>query len=173
MEENIEELDEVIIMSKKEWKKKTLGSETNSTSMTMGFSSSLGGELGRRINITKKQTHILKFKTHVALNTYESIKLRLNVYNVKNGLPGEKINTENIYIDFIGKSGLLTADLEQYNLIVDNDIFVTLEWVDNQGDGDFRISSRLGISGIKQKASSEDNWRELPFTLGYSILVKY
>ena len=50
MEENIENLDEVIIISKKDWKEKTLGSETKSTSMTMGFSSNLGSELGRKIN---------------------------------------------------------------------------------------------------------------------------
>jgi len=173
MEENIENLDEVIIISKKDWKEKTLGSETKSTSMTMGFSSNLGSELGRKINITKKQTHILKFNAHVALNTYESIKLRLNFYTIKNGLPNEKINTENIYVDFIDKSGSLTVNLEKYKLIVSNDIIITLEWVDNYGDGQFRISSRLGTSGIKQKDSSEDNWRVLPFTLGYNIFVKY
>lgn len=173
MEESIENLDEVIIMSKKKWKEKILGSETKSTSVTMGFSSNLGSELGRKINITKKQTHILKFNTYVALNTYASIKLRLNFYTVKNGLPSKKINTENIYVDFIGKSGLLTVDLEKYKLIVDNDIFISLEWVDNQGDGQFRISSRLGTSGIKHKYSSEDNWRAVPFTLGYNISIKY
>ncbi|CAM1370614.1 Outer membrane protein with a CnaB-type/M14 peptidase domain [Tenacibaculum litopenaei] len=173
MEENIEVLDEVIIVSKKEWKEKTLGSETKSTSMTMGFSSNLGSELGRRINISRKHTHILKFKANVALNTYKSIKLRLNFYTIKNGLPNEKINRENIYVNFFDKSGSLTVDLEKYKLVVSDDIIVTLEWVDNYGDGQFRISSRLGTSGIKQKDASLDSWRTLPFTLGYNILVRY
>jgi len=71
------------------------------------------------------------------------------------------------------EQGPLIVDLEKYRLIVNDDFFVTLEWVDNYGDGQFRISSRIGTSGIKQKVTSGDYWRNLPFTLGYNVLVKY
>lgn len=173
LEESVEALDEVLVISKKKWKKKTLGSETESTSMTMGFSPSLGSELGRRINVSKKHTHLLKFKAYVPLNTFKTIKLRLNFYEANNDLPGKKINTENIYVEFKDEKGALIVDLEKYSLMVNDDFFVTLEWVDNDGDGEFRISSRVGTSGIKQKVTSGDDWRNLPFTLGYNILVKY
>jgi hypothetical protein len=156
LEAQVENLNEVVVTSKKKYKIKTLGSETESSSVSMGFSSNLGGELGRRINIRKNQTQILEFKTHAALNTYKSIKLRLNFYEVKIRLPGKKITTDNIYVDFSAKSGTLKVDLRKYKIFVDNNFYVTLVWVDNYGDGQFSISSGLGTSGIKEKFASED-----------------
>ncbi|MDH7444956.1 carboxypeptidase-like regulatory domain-containing protein [Aquimarina sp. 2201CG14-23] len=171
LQENIEELDETVIISKTRWKIKTLGSQTTS-SLGYGFSADVGSELGRKIKIQKKNTHLLKFGAHVVTNTYESIKLRLNIYALRDGGLGEKINTENIYVDFKDTSGFLEIDLEPYNIVVSENIIITLQWVDYTGSGDFKVSSKLpGLS--KTILKSFGYTMKFPITLGYHVKVKY
>jgi len=171
MEEDTQLLKEVVIVGRKKFKKKVIGSDAQSTAF--GFSYDLGGAIGRRFNIRKESTQLLNFEAFVKENTYESIKLRLNIYYTDNKIPGERINRENIYIDFSDPSGPIKVDLEKYKIFVDQDVIVTLEWVDFVGDGYFSLGSKFGTSGIKVRYASEGEWATYPMTLGFNMLVAY
>lgn len=173
MDEDIQSLGDVVVVTKKKWKTKTYGARAKSTNLSVQVFSDLGAETGRVIEIPNKASQLLKFKAHVALNTYKSIKLRLNFYTISNGKPDALINTENIYIDFAKKRGKIIVDLEQYRLFVTDDFFVSLEWVDYYGDGSFLISATDDLEGFKFRFLGETAWEESPFKLRYNVLVKY
>lgn len=171
IEESTTALEEVLVVSKKNWKEKTLGSTTTAP-VGYGFAPKIGSEIGRKIKIRKKNTKLLQFSTHVSENSYESIKLRLNIYSIKNDLPNEKLNANDIYIDFNQNNGFINVDLEDYNIVVSEDIIVMLQWVDNKGEGAFKFSCKFpGLTTLL--LNSYGLVQKFPITLGYNVKVRY
>src|SRR5690606_29644279 len=126
-------LPEVAIANRK-LKKETIGNDTQSESFTIGFSSNLlGNEVGVRMKI-KKATKINAFNTYIVKNEYGKVKFRLNIYDIKDGSPNRSILKENIFIETDIKSGPLSVDLSQYDIRCEDDIVVSLEWIEDLGE---------------------------------------
>ena len=103
----ITELNEVVVTNKK-LKEKILGNKTKSKKMRGGFSNAVAGnEVGIKIKIKRSPTYVKKFHANVESNTSEKVKFRMNFYNIKNGLPNEKIVKENIIFSVNVKEGQL------------------------------------------------------------------
>lgn len=180
LEENVTALSEVVIVGKKRWKVKTLGNVNESTKTTSGFySKELGAEIGTIIKIKKSPTYIESFSFFVAKNTYGNLFFRFNIYNLKDDKPFENILNENIFVQTgIGK-GKVTVDLKKYNISVEDDFFISLEYVkplpEKRGN-ELSFGSGLGLldNPSYSRFSSQGDWEKVPLVgIGLNVDVKY
>ena len=159
LEEEITELQEVVVSSRK-LKEKILGNKTTSKKISTGFTSNnLGNEIGIKIKIKKSPTYIEDF----------------NFYDLKNGLPNKNIVKENIIVVSQIKEGIINVDLRDYDIIVYEDFFVSLEWIQNLGN-EFGLTFSAGFLGspIIFRSTSQDYWQKKgAVSIGFNITTKY
>lgn len=110
------------------------GSGVNRYKIGFGPNDKLGREMGTIIPVKAKDAYLEKATVKIATNNYGKIKLRLNIYNVENNLPKERINLEPIYFETDIKAGLCVVDLKEYNIKVDRDFFISIEYIENMGE---------------------------------------
>ena len=178
LKEQVSELDEVVL-SAKAYKKKTLGNKTKSKFLSTGFSyDQLGAEMGVRININK-QTIVDQFNSHISYNRLSATSIfRLNFYKVKDGKPGANILREQILTEIQpGQTGVISIDLRPYDLVLEDDIIITLEWVDKEGENrkDEAIFFSLGMfnSGTLYKHSSQSPFKKYnSMGVGFNLDVR-
>lgn len=180
LKEQINELDEVVITAK-EFKKKILGNETESKFMSTAFSyDQLGAEMGVKINIRKRPTFVDAFNFNISYNRLSAKSIfRINFYSIENNKPHENILTENILVPIEPKqAGKITIDLKPYNIVLNNDVIVTLEWVASDGENNNgeAIFFSIGMfnSGTLYKKSSQAKFKKYSnMGVGFNIDVRY
>lgn len=172
---DITELNEVVVTSKK-LKEKVLGNKTESEKFRGGFrNSTLGYEVGIKIKIKDSPTYIESLHANVTSNTSESMKFRLNFYNIKDGFPNKKIVKENIIFPINVKEGEFTLDLDKYNIVVDDDFYCTIELIEDQ-EQDEEIFFSAGFLGntMAFRETSQAEWRKTGMVgIGVNLTVKY
>lgn len=172
----IVELTEVVVVPKFN-KTKTLGNKIATTRLRDGFDEDvLGREGGIVVKLKRKYqpAHVLKFRMYIAHSTYDTIKFRLNFYSLKDKLPGAKIVQKNIIVTSSIKEGAVEVNLEDYQIVVEDDFCVTIEWIEDFGRGNLLFPfRRLGARCVYRNTSQAD-WVRFPFmspamnvTIGY------
>jgi len=108
-------------------------------------------------------------------NTSEKTKFRLNFYNIKNGLPDGKIVYQNIIFSIDVKKGKFTLDLEQYNIMVEEDFYCTIELVENQNsDEEIFFSAKLLGKTTAYRRTSQAAWQKNgKIGVGFNYTIKY
>jgi len=168
-------LSEVSVSAKKT-KVKILGNDTKTSGITAGFvKNTLGAELAVKLNIKHPKTHLRKFYLNVPRNSIEKPIFRFNVYNKdENGYPKDNLLTQNIIIEMKEKTGLIELDLTPYNLYVDDDVFISIEWIKDLGDiKGLYFSAKLVGSQTYFRQASQDKWQKIPVGLGLHAEVAY
>lgn len=157
-------LNEVAVSAKK-LKIKIVGNDTKTRSVTAGFTkNNLGTELAVKLNIKNPNTQLRRFFINIASNAIDTPLFRLNVYNLdKHGKPNENILQHNILFQPKEKTGLVELDLIPYNIYVNEDVFIAIEWVKDLGDvKGLSFSSKLIGSQTYFRQASQDKWEKLP-----------
>lgn len=168
-------LNEVSVSVKKT-KIKILGNDTKTNGVTAGFvKNTLGAELAVKLNIKHAKTHLRKFFLNVPRNSIEKPIFRFNVYNKdEKGNPKDNLLTQNIIVEMKEKTGLIELDLTPYNLYVDDDVFISLEWIKDLGDvKGLYFSAKLVGSPTYFRQASQDKWNKIPVGLGLHAEVAY
>lgn len=116
-------------------------------------------ELAKKIK-TKKPIRINDININLFLVRIPDVKFRVNFYSEANGLPGDKVNTEEIIINTTIKDGWNTIDVSDYNLVFNKTFFVSLEYLPDFGSNTepFRFSGQLFGESIT-RAASFGNWK--------------
>lgn len=149
-----------IILTNKSKKNSILGNNTQTKTVKIGFTSNLlGNEIGVRLKI-KKPTTLIEFNTFIVENEYDQLKFRLNVYNMKDGKPDQILLNKSILIDTNIKEGLLSVDLLPYNIVVEEDIVVCLEWIEDLGDKGLYFSGKLLGAPMYYRKVSQGIWEK-------------
>ncbi len=73
------------------------------------------------------KAYLKELRFYVGEFTYDYFTVRLNVYNIKDGLPDKNILNEQIFID-INSTGEYIIDLQRKNIATTGDFFVFLEY---------------------------------------------
>lgn len=172
-EETIQ-LDEVVISSK-EMKEFVLGNTSITNTTVFGFQSNkLGNEIGTIIKIEDGPIYIKKVNINIYKNNLNRFNFRLNIYNLKDGIPYKTILNENIIVECKKNKGLFTVDLSDYNIVVDEDIFISMEWIENLTHKDLYFSTSPEGSQTFTRHASQANWVGIENnSLGLNISVKY
>jgi hypothetical protein len=161
--QNVTNLKEVAVSVAKT-KVRIEGNNTRTKAVSGGFKdNSLGAEMGVRIAIKRKQTHLRKVMININMNTLDTLPVfRFNLYKEADGLPGENLLTQNIIIVPKEKTGYLEFDLRPYSLFVDENIFITLEWIKDLGDAKgLYFSTRLPGHATYFRQTSQAKWQKI------------
>ncbi|MEM7084747.1 MAG: carboxypeptidase-like regulatory domain-containing protein [Bacteroidota bacterium] len=157
--------------------KKILG-HPNVTAFNMGYwrnAEALGGEIASAIRVRKKNTRILNLKFNVIENMSDSIKVRVNVYDFKRGVPGKNLLTQNIFHTITRKKGLETIDLKPYRISVNDDIAVSIELIEIYGTAIYFAISASAYGGQSfTRGISQDHWKIYKEVgIGFSLESSY
>ncbi|MEP3385886.1 MAG: carboxypeptidase-like regulatory domain-containing protein, partial [Flavobacteriaceae bacterium] len=180
LSEQISELNEVVV-SARAFKRRTLGNKTESKFISTGFGyDQLGAEMGIKINIRKNPTFVDAFNFMVSYNRLSAKSIfRLNFYEVNKRKPGKNILKDNILVAIEPKqTGKMTIDLKPYDIVLNEDVIVTLEWVANEGENkkDEAIFFPIGFftSGTLRKETSQSRFKKFgSLGIGFNINVRY
>ncbi len=100
---------------------------------------------------------------HVAIaeNEFDTLRFRLNIYSLQDGLPADHLINENIVFSVTNvPPGTLTIDVSKYNIVVQEDFIVSLEWIEDMGSGELRFSCRVYGQPIFYRYTSQDQWHK-------------
>lgn len=164
-------------------KEKVLGNRSDSKKVVATFiRNEPGTEIGAPIRV-KREAWVKEARFNIAANNVGPLFFRVNLYELNDGKIGEKILREDVLIRTDIKEGEISVDLSAYNIIVDKDFLLSLEWLRDMGGGN--ISNDLQFSGgpfngpFFLRYASQSDWKEMgrqgPFNvgLGFNVVVKY
>ncbi len=121
------------------------------------FQSYRGRTRGLLIEGADCPTKVKSFSFRINHNDWDSVAFRLNFLSMENGEPGNSILTENIIFHTDKKHKWVKIDLEQYDIIICNEILATLEWVDAWGSfGEYSNLLTLSLSKDKGYVYSKE-----------------
>ena len=176
------ELSEVIIRPGNS-KTKILGNKIQNSMIVFGVSSyELGAEVGTVLSYNKKNVAQLRnVNFYITKNEFDTLVFRVNLYEFKNGLPGESILKEPIYIKTTIKKGVLSLELSDYQIYIKGNSFISLEWISDSNDfsGAEKGFSKLHFSAgfINNESygrmTSQGDWKKLQVGLGFWTTVTY
>jgi hypothetical protein len=169
-------LDEVILSSKrKNYQTKILGNKTTSKALYAAFTSNkLGNEMGFIVRARKHPMILKKFNISLVENDYGPIKFRLNIYDVLNGLPNKTLLMDNIFIETEESSGIVSLDLTPYEIILDQDFFIAIEWIEDLGPGKLYFSGGFFGAPLFAREVSQGTWEKIgTASVGMNVEVLY
>jgi hypothetical protein len=174
LEENTVILSQVVVKPKI-FKTKVLGNTNHSRNASAGFmSNDLGSELGTVMHIKRAPTFLENVNFNIANNMLDSVKFRLNIYSMKNGVPDSVILKEPIYVTTTMHNGTLSVDLKKYDLWVNSDFFVSLEWIEDYGKNKLYFCAGLTAGDLMYRKTSQDDWHKAaPIGVGFNATVTY
>ena len=173
MKEQATQLKEIVVTNRKQ-KDKLLGNKTRSQGVTAAFTTNkLGNEVGMIMRIKGSPTLLKTFTASIASDKNPPVKMRLNFYSVKKGMPNALISKENIIVEAPRSSGLLTVDLIPYNIMVEDDFFVSLEWIED-APGRVSFSAALLATPIVSRDTSQGEWTKISLAgIGFTVDTTY
>ncbi|TPG38840.1 carboxypeptidase-like regulatory domain-containing protein [Flavobacterium pectinovorum] len=181
LESHIEELEEVVI-STDNLKRYTEGKEKTKSKNQVFFANpeikniNLGSQIGRKFILSSKKPSILEeLKFYIKENNYEKIKFRINIYSVHNEIPTNRINKIDIYSEVQNIKGWVNVSLTDYNIVVKDDVIVTVEWIEASKTGDI-LSLPLLIPSFNSvhyyKQSAQSQWKKYKM-ISSAMLLTY
>jgi len=143
-------------------------------------SKNLGTEIGVMIKLPEdvNKAYLKELRFYVGEFTYDYFTVRLNVYNIKDGLPDKNILNEQIFIN-INSTGEYIIDLQRKNITTTGDFFVFLEYfkIPDQHEGKLIFCAVHNPDTHKSngyyRLTSHGKWnREYGDNLGFSVKVE-
>ncbi len=160
-------LPTVLINPKKFKRPKVLGHRNNAENMVFYFQSNrLGTELCNLIEVKKGSYYLKKAHFNIAQNKFGPLFFRVHVYENEAGKPGKNLLPRELIVSSELKSGTLSVDLAPYNLVLEDDFFLGLEWVKTLNKGniskDLQFCIGLGqAGGVFTKSTSQAQWHKI------------
>jgi hypothetical protein len=160
-----------------------IGNRIRSRAIVVGFSTNnLGTEVGTVLKYRhKKQGQIMNLNFCRDGMLFDSILLRVNLYEFHNGTPGKSLLSEPLYLRSKSKLGPLSRDVSDKNIFIDGDCFLSVEWVDFAGDFPEKEKDYCKIwfnAGFLRedtyfRATSRSDWVKEDMDVGFWATVKY
>ena len=176
LKEKATALEEVVLTTKRnKYQTKILGNKTTSQLIYAAFTTNkLGNEMGFLVRGRKNPMILKKFNVSLVENDYGPIRFRLNFYDLKDGLPNETLLNENIIVETDIQSGIVSKDLTPYEIVIDHDFFVAIEWIEDLGPGKLFFSGGFFGSPLIAREVSQGTWSKVgSASVGMNVEVRY
>lgn len=172
------EIEEVKVLANK-LKKKVLGKNDREYFTHYNFYSmqdtAAHDRLGREVGNIIKLNHtcfLNDFNVYMGWSDFTSVKFRVNVYEVVNGLPGKSLLQENIIFEVKGKNpGWVKVDLKEYNIRLEghDKVAVTVQWLESvkQKESNRFLSVPIAVSPVHAYVTRDKSTGEWKRGLGY------
>ena len=168
-------LEEVVLTAEKKWDTRVSGNSTTSKLLITGFTSNqLGNEIALFVKVKKTPAYIEGIQFSVVENIYPEVRFRVNVYSSDYRFPDENILKENIFVTLKQSEGLISVDLKDYDILVDDDVFISLEWIDEDlGSEGLWFSAGVFGKSIYARSTSQAEWKkQRGLNLGMSVTLR-
>ena len=176
LKEKATALEEVVLTTKRnKYQTIILGNKTTSQLIYAAFTTNkLGNEIGFLVRGRKNPMILKKFNVSLVENDYGPIRFRLNFYDFKDGLPNETLLNENIIVETDIQSGIVSKDLTPYEIVIDQDFFVAIEWIEDLGPGKLFFSGGFFGSPLIAREVSQGTWSKVgSASVGMNVEVRY
>ena len=176
LKEKVTVLKEVIVSKKRtKFQTKILGNKTNSQLIYASFTTNkLGNEMGFVVRKRKNPMILKKFNLSLVENNYGLIRFRLNFYDIKEGFPKNTLLKENIIVETDISKGIVSKDLTPYEIVIDQDFFVSIEWIEDLGPGKLFFSGGFFGAPLIAREVSQGKWSKVgTASVGMNIEVRY
>lgn len=108
-----------------------------------------GHEIGTRLELGDQPVHIRKLHVHVHRQAYDTIWFRVHIRNLKDEKPDKELLASNVIIAIDEEKGWVDLDLAEYNIVLQGEVAITLEWLKISGINEDRAMK------INQKVTTE------------------
>lgn len=155
-------LPEIVIKTNRPIRR-TLGNATQSRFLNAGFGGGQwGSQIGIRIKARKQPTYIEKVDFHISYNRYDSLTIRLNIYQLENGMPTHNLLTRPVLMRLGNQTGRMGFDLSDQPLAIDQEVLVALEVVNGQGGPERGVYLSAGLlnGATYYRRASQGRWRQ-------------
>ncbi|WP_299762175.1 carboxypeptidase-like regulatory domain-containing protein [uncultured Dokdonia sp.] len=140
----------------------------------------LGGEIASKIKIKKEKTQLKSLSFPVLENLSDSIRVRVNVYDIDPifRIPQNNILNTTIYHTISRREGIERIPLSKYNIFTDTDIIVSIELIEIYGDRlGFAVAGSANKNASFTRSISQDYWQPhkkeaMAFTMDVSYPLK-
>jgi len=139
-------LDEVVVTNRnRNVKQKVVGTKVKSDNVILSFvSSNLGSEVGKIIKVKKGKVYNLeKVFFNITNLEYNSVILRVNFYDIVDGIIDRNNKNSSEIIKKITGKGYVEIDLSDQYLSFDSDFLVSIEWINFEVKGEISSEERL------------------------------
>ncbi|MGC4021260.1 MAG: carboxypeptidase-like regulatory domain-containing protein [Cyclobacteriaceae bacterium] len=165
--EEVKQLKEVVVRNEKPKPIKLGRFKPSNTTMGQSMLKDFGcgNEWGLRIFNKDKKFWIDNVQFHMRFNTVDSILFRIQIYKVKDNMPGESILREETFVTSHNGQHWISKDLERQALVLDQDVIVAYEvvrvWYSKTSDNELFFTYGKGYEEGKvySRASSLDSWK--------------
>ena len=136
----------------------------------------IGSEIGMKVKI-RKEAVIKDVNWYFSANNFKMIKLRVNVYALKNNLPDTLLCNKEIFVTIENsKTGWQKIDLVPYNITVIGDFVIALQWIEGKQEKkeDPITIIPVGLSLSKDtyvRVASQDKWKKIGFSLSFFVTL--
>ena len=168
-------LEEVVLTAEKKWDTRVSGNATTSKLLITGFTSNqLGNEIALFVKVKKTPAYIEGIQFSVVENIYPEVRFRVNVYSSEYRFPDGNILKENIFVTLKQSEGIISVDLKEYDILVDDDVFISLEWIDEDlGSEGLWFSAGVFGKSIYARSTSQAEWKkQRGLSLGMSVTLR-
>ncbi|GAB3554577.1 alpha/beta fold hydrolase [Spirosoma fluminis] len=172
----IRTLSDVIVKANRPIRK-ILGNSTESKFLNAGFDGGqLGTQIGIRVSARKNPTYIEKVDFHISYNRYDSLTVRLNIYQIEKNTPVNNLMNRPAIIKLGKQTGRITFDLTDQPIEINGDVLVAVELLDGKGGSDRGLYLSAGVlnGSTYYRRSSQGNWRQgKGMGVGMRVAVQY
>ena len=184
LERKVSNLREVIVApytkTKEIGKKKTGGViQITFNPLKNDIQNNLGSEIGMVFS-NKRFSKINDFNFYISANDFDHLKFRINIYTIHNGLPDSNICDRNIIAEINDKkTGWNKIDLSSYNITVQSDFIISLEWISYEATADlekFKIFLPGSLSlfdTVLFRNASQSSWTKEMASISYFATLTY
>jgi CarboxypepD_reg-like domain len=140
----------------------------------------IGSELGMRYKTKQANATLKDFNFYISANNFNYIKYRINIYSVKDNMPDTLIYNRQIFMtidDF--KTGWTKVDLLPYNIKVDQDFIVALQWVESRMEKTENPITMIPVAltvfskNCYARVASQDKWKKVGMNLSNYVTLIY
>ena len=174
-----------VTVSNKEMKTEVIGRESSGKFVQVSLhkkgaaQETVGSEFG--IKMSTEHAAILKdFNWLISGNNFKSIKLRLNIYSVKDNLPDTLICKQQIFVTLKKyQTGWNRIELEDYDIAVKGEFIVTLQWLEGVTDNDKNPVTLIPVAmtpfsrNCYARVASQDKWTRLKSKPSFYATILY
>jgi CarboxypepD_reg-like domain len=139
----------------------------------------IGSEMGIRVKPSHSGSYLKNVNWYFSANNFNYIKIRLNIYAVKNNMPDTLLSDAQIFTvipDF--KTGWISLDLLPYNVQVNQEFIITMQWIESRMDKEEppKTIVPVSISNAKNtyaRVASQDIWKRMKYSPSFYVTLVY
>ena len=130
--------------------------------------------MGFIVHGRKRPMILKKFNISIVENDNGPIRFRLKFYSVKDKLPDAPLIDENIFIETDIQQGIVSKDLSPYSIVIEDDFFVAIGWIEDLAPGKLFFSGGFFGSPLIAREVSQGSWSKIGnVSVGMNVEVRY